>query len=98
MSTLGDSQRRIVQQGGFDLFCPDHPPAKWQLRLVNGFTILIACVLSFGISHQFLFRLLIGAVVLFVIQIFFQSLLTERLRPYFRSYIAAHSDEIDRAV
>jgi len=97
LSTFGDSQRRLVRQGGFDLFCLDHPPARWQFRLVNSLAILIACALSFSISRHFLFRLLIAAVVTFVIQIFFQSLLTERLRPYFRSYIAEHSDEIARA-
>jgi len=97
MSTLGESQRRVVRHGAFDLFCQEHPPARWRVRLGNGIAVGIACMVAFTISHQFLFRLLIAVVTVSVIQLFIQSFLTERLRPYFRRYIETHPDEVARA-
>jgi hypothetical protein len=97
MSALASSQRRVVRRGAFDLFCQDHLLARRQVRFGNGIAVGISGLLAFVISHQFLFRLVIAVVAVSVIQLFIQSFLTERLRPYFRRYIETHPDEVARA-
>jgi hypothetical protein len=97
MSSLEFSQRRVVRDGAFDLFCNDHPQARWQVRLGNGIAALIGFVSADIASHRFLIQLLVVTIVTSVALLFFQSFLTERLRPYFRRYIDGHHDKISQA-
>jgi hypothetical protein len=97
MSGLVRSQCSCVRRGALDLFCRDHPPARMWVCLGHGMAVLIGCAFALTISYQFWIQLLVGTVVISVIEIFFQSFLTERLRPYFRRYVEEHRDEISRA-
>jgi hypothetical protein len=97
MSGLALSQRSIVRHGAFDLFCKEHPDARWRVRLGNGIAVGLSLLLAFVISRQFWVQLVVAMALVYLIFLFYQSFLTERLRPYFRRYIEQHSDEISRA-
>lgn len=102
MSALGSLQRQITRDGAFELFCKDHPQARWQFRLVNGLAVLVPFAFAVGVwriipPHHVLVPFLVAMAVVSVIQLFYQSALTEQLRPYFRRYIEEHRDAISRA-
>jgi len=102
MSALGYLQRQLTRDGAFELFCKDHPSARWQIRLINGLTVLVSAAFAVGIrriipTHHWLAPFLVAITAVSVIQFFYQSALTERLRPYFRRYIEEHRDAISRA-
>lgn len=102
MSALGSLQRQITRDGAFELFCQDHPRARWQIRFVNSLPIFFLVVLAMAVGriippHYWLVPFLMAIIASWVIQLFYQSALTERLRPYFRRYIEEHRDAISRA-
>lgn len=98
MSGLVLSQRSVVRQGAFDLFCLEHPAARWKVRLGNGAAVGMGCLFAFMISDRFLIQLLAVVVGAMPTMLLFQSFLTERLRPYFRRYIEENQDRISSSV
>jgi hypothetical protein len=71
------------------------------VRFVNFFALFAGLGLAreFGrdgsTHHSFWLAPLIAAVAVLVIEVPFQSLLTERLRPHFRCVLSEHRNEIE---
>ena|ERR1035441_9357492 len=100
MSDVSRSHRRVVRRAGYEMFCHEKPSRRKKVRCVNFFAFLLGLGVAreFGHAgsayHAWWLGPLIAVVTVLAIELPFQSLLTERLRPYFRRYLLEHQDEI----
>ncbi|MGA2029855.1 MAG: hypothetical protein ABSG87_07260 [Verrucomicrobiota bacterium] len=98
LSNIADYKRGIVRDGALDLFCKERHWSRWWFRFCNGLLILPG-IITYNVSdaagNQFWTSAMIAAFPVIIIGIVYQSILTERLRPYFQQYIEGHQNEID---
>lgn len=100
MHGLSRAYRRTIWSGGFEMYCKEQPSRKARLRAINVCTVycglFIARELSRGTNHSWWSAPLIAGAAALAIGLVFQSLLTERLRPYFRRFLEEHRHDSER--
>lgn len=98
LSGISRQERRVVRRGGYELFCEEKPSRRTKVRFINLVALLSGLFLAREFGHgggaPFWLGPLIVAATVVVIEIPFQSYLTERLRPYFRRYLQDHQHEL----
>lgn len=99
MAGLSLARRRAIRRGGFELFCAEQPYRRGRVRTMNAFAAVTGLFiarevgLQGGTLHSWWGSALAAGLTIAVIEIVFQSWLTERLRPYFRSFVEKSGDE-----
>ena len=99
LAKLGDSQRRVVRREAYKNYTSGHRSWESNIRFSNLLAVLFAGATGFyayRAGSGWLLALVIAGVGAGAIAVFSQSLLTKRLRPYFRRYLLEHGNEIER--
>jgi|SRR5579883_1715534 len=103
LAALKRADRRIVRRGAFEMLCQERP--SFRLRHLGITWLIIFCGILFagwvsatvGGSHQILVGGLVAGGFAGFVGLIVQTFVTERLRPFFRSYVEQHKNEIGRA-
>ena len=97
MARMSGSQRRVVRRARYELFCQEKPSRRKKVRVVNFFVLFMGLVLAREFAHgagqPWWLGPLVVAVAVLLVEIPFQSILTERLRPYFRRYLSEQRND-----
>src|SRR5258706_7670632 len=100
MAGLTPSQRRAVRREGYEMFCLEQPSRRKKVRVFNVFALFVGLAFAreFGHTSTALHTWWLGPLVVaatgFAIELPFQSVLTERLRPYCRRDLDEHGSGI----
>ncbi len=91
LANLSDSQRRVVRREAYKIFTSGH--RSWERNVRFGSILAVLCAGAAGLhayraGSGWLLALVIAGVIAGGMGVFIQSLLTKRLRPYFRQYLA----------
>jgi hypothetical protein len=99
LAKLGDSQRRVVRREAYKNFTSGRRSWERNVRFVNLLAVLcagVAGLYAYRAVSGWLLAMVIAGVAAGAMAVFSQSLLTKRLRPYFRRYLMEHGNEIER--
>ncbi|HVU09356.1 MAG TPA: hypothetical protein VHG89_12510 [Verrucomicrobiae bacterium] len=95
LAELTSEQQRTVRRSAFDLLCEKKPTTRFWVRLFNGAAVLVGVFSGYAVGqfsnsefYRFFTAILVGTIVVSLIELVGQSLITERLRPYFRLVVA----------
>ncbi len=100
LAGLNRSQRKIVRRGALEMLRKDQPSLFDSVRLVNGVVLGVAMLIALAVvrtihaDHAWILRAIIFGIIVHGAVLIAQSRMTERLRPYFRSFVEQHRDEM----
>ncbi len=100
LAGLNRSQRKIVRRGALEMLRRDQPSLLGSVRLLTAVVTFVAMIIGLAIvhathvEHKWILRAIIVGIIAHVAAVMVQSFMTEHLRPYFRSFVEQHRDEI----
>lgn len=100
LTDLNRAQRKIVRRGALEMLRTEQPSLVGSIRVLNGVVVAVAMIICFAVvraihaEHNWILRAAIAGVIVHVAMLMIQSYMTEHLRPYFRSFVEQHRDEI----
>ena len=100
LAKLGDSQRQVVRREAYKNYTSGQRSWERNVRFVNLLAVLMAGAtgfMAYRAGSGWLLAIVIAGAVAGAIAVSSQSLLTKRLRPYFRRYLLEHGNEIKRS-
>lgn len=100
LAGLNRAQRKIVRRGALEMLRTEQPSLVGSVRILNGVVAAVAMIICFAVvraihaEHNWILRAIIVGIHVHVALVIVQTYMTEHLRPYFRSFVEQHRDEI----